>query len=165
MYDTCQLIAFLQQIITFDGFYDEALEFLRLERIQIVASINAATTVGRHPLSTRFTAVVRIGVVDYPDTNELVSVYDAFLGTVLGSVQLGDRKWVQPSERERLANTIVEVYQKTRYGADPHPDLAQFPCEFSVLLAILIPTTNFELAFNHSCLQMICLFDWLFASY
>lgn len=41
MYDTCQLIAFLQQIITFDGFYDEALEFLRLERIQIVASINA----------------------------------------------------------------------------------------------------------------------------
>jgi dynein heavy chain 2 len=50
MYDTCQLIAFLQQLITFDGFYDEALEFLRLERIQIVASINAATTVGRHPL-------------------------------------------------------------------------------------------------------------------
>jgi len=41
MYDTCQLIAFLQQIITFDGFYDSALEFLRLERIQIVASINA----------------------------------------------------------------------------------------------------------------------------
>jgi hypothetical protein len=48
MYDTCQLIAFLQQIITFDGFYNEELEFLKLERIQIVASINAATTVGRY---------------------------------------------------------------------------------------------------------------------
>jgi dynein heavy chain 2, cytosolic len=114
MYDTCQLIAFLQQIITFEGFYNEELEFLKLERIQIVASINAATTVGRHPLSTRFTAIVRICVVDYPETSELVSVYDAFLSTVLQNVQLGDRKWLQPSERERLANTIVEIYQKTR---------------------------------------------------
>jgi dynein heavy chain 2 len=114
MYDTCQLIAFLQQIITFDGFYNEELEFLKLERIQIVASINAATTVGRHPLSTRFTAIVRICVVDYPETSELVSVYDAFLSTVLSNIQLGDKKWLQPSERERLANTIVEIYQKTR---------------------------------------------------
>ena len=114
MYDTCQLIAFLQQLITFDGFYNEDLEFLKLERIQIVASINAATTVGRHPLSTRFTAIVRICVVDYPETAELVSVYDAFLGSVLSSVQLGDRRWLTPTDRERLANMVVEVYQKTR---------------------------------------------------
>lgn len=114
MYDTCQLIAFLQQIITFGGFYDEALEFLKLERIQIVASINAATTVGRHPLSTRFTAVVRICVVDYPETNELVSVYDTFLSVVLKSVHVGDSKWMQNAERERLANAVVEIYQKTR---------------------------------------------------
>jgi dynein heavy chain 2 len=116
MYDTCQLIAFLQQLLTFDGFYNEELEFLRIdrERIQIVASMNAATTVGRHPLSTRFTAVVRIGVVDYPETNELVSVYNSFLASILNSVKLGDRKWVQPAERERLATTVVEIYQKTR---------------------------------------------------
>ena len=114
MYDTCQLIAFLQQITTFGGFYDEALEFLRLERIQIVASINAATTVGRHPLSTRFTAVVRIGVLDYPENNELVAVYDSFLKSVFKSVRIADTRWQQPSERERLANGIVEIYQKTR---------------------------------------------------
>jgi dynein heavy chain 2 len=114
MYDTCQLIAFLQQIITFGGFYDEALEFLRLERIQIVASMNAATTVGRHPLSTRFTAVVRIGVLDYSETNELVSVYDSFLNAILKSVPISDNRWVQKSERERLANFLIEVYQKTR---------------------------------------------------
>ena len=90
MYDTCQLIAFLQQLITFSGFYDEDLEFLRLERIQIVASMNAATTVGRHQLSTRFTAVVRIQVVDYPENKELVSIYDAFLASVLNFAPLGD---------------------------------------------------------------------------
>lgn len=47
------LIAFLQQLVTFRGFYDSSLEFLRLEGVQVVASMNPATTVGRHPLSTR----------------------------------------------------------------------------------------------------------------
>lgn len=50
---------------------------------QLVASMNAATTVGRHPLSSRFTATVRIGVLDYPDGSELCSVYSAFLGKAL----------------------------------------------------------------------------------
>lgn len=114
MYDTCQLIAFLQQLITFDGFYDESLEFLKLERIQIVASINAATTVGRHPLSTRFTAVVRIGVVDYPETSELVSVYSTFLRVVLNVSDVQDSKWLTEQETGKLSTAIVEIYQKTR---------------------------------------------------
>ena len=114
IYDTCQLIAFLQQIITFGGFYDEALEFLSLERIQIVSSINAATTVGRHQLSTRFTAVVRILVVDYPETSELINVYDTFLSSILQNMNIGDKTWLQHADRERLANTIVDIYQKTR---------------------------------------------------
>jgi dynein heavy chain 2, cytosolic len=113
-YETCELIAFLQQLITFEGFYDEALEFLKLERIQIVASINAATTVGRHPLSTRFTAVVRIGVVDYPETSELVTVYHTFLKVALGSSQLQDSKYRSDSEANKMAAAMVDVYQKTR---------------------------------------------------
>jgi dynein heavy chain 2, cytosolic len=114
MYDTCQLIAFLQQLITFGGFYDEDLEFLRLERIQIVASQNAATTVGRHQLSTRFTAVVRVLAVDYPEPSELIAIYDAFLGSVLNSVSVGDGQWKQSGERERLSAAMVEIYQRTR---------------------------------------------------
>lgn len=113
-YDTCQLIAFLQQLITFEGFYDENLEFLKFERIQIVASINASTTVGRHPLSTRFTAVVRIGVVDYPETPELISVYNHFLKVVLTSSKLLDSKYKTDSEVSKLASCMVDIYQKTR---------------------------------------------------
>lgn len=37
-YDTCMLIAFLQQLQTFGGFYDENLEFLRLERVHVSVS-------------------------------------------------------------------------------------------------------------------------------
>ena len=78
-YDTCMLIAFLQQLITFKGFYNENLEFVTLERIHIVCSMNPATTVGRHPLSTRFTAIVHIAYIDYPKKDELVSIYSSFL--------------------------------------------------------------------------------------
>lgn len=53
-------------------------------------------------------------MVDYPETSELVSVYDSFLSVVLRSVELGEAKWALPSDRERLANAIVEIYQKTR---------------------------------------------------
>ncbi|CAM9408681.1 unnamed protein product, partial [Ectocarpus fasciculatus] len=120
-YDTCMLIAFLQQVQTFGGFYDENLEFLRLERVHLVASMNAATTVGRHPLSSRFTATVRIGVLDYPDGSELCSVYSAFLGKALGTGST-DARWSRPSERDKLSKTMVDLYDqvKGRFSVDEH---------------------------------------------
>jgi dynein heavy chain 2 len=59
-YDTMQLVAFLQQLITYRGFYDESLEWIGVERVQIVATMNPASTLGRHQLATRMTAIVRI---------------------------------------------------------------------------------------------------------
>jgi dynein heavy chain 2, cytosolic len=50
-YDTIQLIAFMHQIVCYNGFYDDNLEFVYLERIQIIASMTPATVVGRHKLS------------------------------------------------------------------------------------------------------------------
>lgn len=57
---TSQLITFLQQLITYNGFYDESLEFVKLENIQIVGSMNPNVTIGRHKLPSRFTSIVRI---------------------------------------------------------------------------------------------------------
>ncbi|CAM9134653.1 unnamed protein product [Chrysoparadoxa australica] len=111
-YDTCMLIAFLQQLMTFGGFYDEGLEFLRLERIQLVASMNAATTVGRHPLSTRFTATVRVGIVGYPDANELTTVYECFLEKAFSDGI--SSQWLKSSEREKLARTMVDIYTQVK---------------------------------------------------
>ena len=82
-YNTIQLIAFLQQIVCYKGFYDENLEFVYLERIQIVASMNPSSTIGRHKISTRFTANVRIYFMSYPGDNELEPVYRDFMGTIL----------------------------------------------------------------------------------
>jgi dynein heavy chain 2 len=114
MYDTCQLIAFLQQLITFGGFYNAELEFLKIEKIQIVCSITAATTVGRHQLSTRFTAAARIIVIDYADVTELITVYDSFLSVVFKQIKLCNSNWSIDSERYKISNFIIEVYQKVR---------------------------------------------------
>lgn len=48
------------KLITYNGFYDESLEFVKLENIQIVGSMNPNITIGRHKLSSRFTSVIRI---------------------------------------------------------------------------------------------------------
>ncbi|KUF93461.1 hypothetical protein AM588_10011263 [Phytophthora nicotianae] len=121
-YDTCMLIAFLQQLITFNGFYDQHLEFLGVEKIQLVASMNAATTVGRHPLSTRFTAIVKVAYMDYPSTEELSVVYSTFLEGVFDSSNTPNlpATWRDPANRDRLAKSMVEVYDtvKTKFSVD-----------------------------------------------
>ncbi|KAH8051043.1 dynein light chain binding protein [Aureococcus anophagefferens] len=105
-------------LVTFRGFYDASLEFLRLEHVQIVASMNPATTVGRHPLSTRFTATVRVCVLDYPDTAELTAVY-GLLEIALDAAARRRRRrepraLLKPGEREKLAATLVEVYERVK---------------------------------------------------
>ena len=60
-----------------------------MERIQIVASMNPSTTIGRHKISTRFTANVRIAYVEYPTSDELTPVYSEFLKTILSHPSFG----------------------------------------------------------------------------
>ena len=48
------------QVLTYHGFYDNNLDWVGLEGVQVVASMNAGSTLGRHQLSTRFTSIVRI---------------------------------------------------------------------------------------------------------
>ena len=101
-YDTMQLIAFLQQLILYQGFYD-GLEWIAVERVQIVCSMNPSTTVGRHKLTTRFTAILRIASIGYPERAELQSVYAAYLKAVVTSRVPGHPTWSDRKAIERLA--------------------------------------------------------------
>ena len=48
--------------------------------------MNPSTTVGRYPLSTRFTANARLAYVAYPEKEALFSVYTQLVGAVLVAV-------------------------------------------------------------------------------
>jgi dynein heavy chain 2 len=107
-YDTIQLIAFLQQLITYQGFWDHNREWMGVERVQIVASMNPATTVGRHQLSTRFTAITRVAFLTYPDHDQLQSVYTTFLRGVLLLTEISDQKtWRAEANIRKLAGNMV----------------------------------------------------------
>ena len=112
-YDTMQLIAFLQQLILYQGFYD-GLEWIAVERVQIVCSMNPSTTVGRHKLTTRFTAILRIASIGYPERAELQSVYAAYLKAVVTSRVPGHPTWSDRKAIERLAGTLLDLYDNMR---------------------------------------------------
>ncbi len=45
-YNTSQLISFLQQLLTHGGYYDEHLEFIHIERIQVCVCVCVCVCVG-----------------------------------------------------------------------------------------------------------------------
>ncbi|CAJ1327577.1 unnamed protein product [Effrenium voratum] len=121
-YDTSEIIMFLQQAVMHKGFYDDDLEFVQLEHIQIVASIAPASTLGRHRLATRFTANVRVCSISYPTSEELVEVYSHFLRATLSAPH-----WQGVADRahglcDKVAEAMVDIYSnmKAKFTVDDH---------------------------------------------
>jgi len=111
-YDTIQLISFLQQIVCYKGFYDDNLDFVSLERVTIVASMNPSTTLGRHKISTRFTANVRLCYMDYPSAEELLPVYSEIMKTILSHPRFGNGGMANSSKR--LSTFLIELFAQVK---------------------------------------------------
>ncbi|XP_074649972.1 cytoplasmic dynein 2 heavy chain 1-like [Tubulanus polymorphus] len=111
---TSQIIAFLQQVLTYNGFYDSNLEWVGLEGVQIVASMNAGSTLGKHKLTTRFTSIVRIASIGYPDRDQLQAIYGAYLTPVLHRHLSNHHIWGNPAKVHALAGSMVQVYEQLR---------------------------------------------------
>ncbi|KAI4889837.1 hypothetical protein NFI96_027314, partial [Prochilodus magdalenae] len=119
---TSNIITFLQQVLTYHGFYDENLEWVGLENIQIVASMSAGGALGRHALTSRFTSVVRICTIDYPDREQLQTIYSAYLSPVLQRTLGNHPTWSSAGRVHQLAGSLVQVYEqvKARFTVDDH---------------------------------------------
>ncbi|TRY75069.1 hypothetical protein TCAL_08574 [Tigriopus californicus] len=113
-YGTCMLIAFLQQVLTYGGFYDNNLEWVGLEAIQIVGSMTAGTGLGRHALNTRFTSTVRVYSLDQPNKEYLEVVYTSYLGAVLRHISPNSQTWSSESKVSQLAGSMVSIYQQLK---------------------------------------------------
>eukprot|EP01062_Namystynia_karyoxenos_P045109 TRINITY_DN3342_c0_g5_i1.p1 TRINITY_DN3342_c0_g5~~TRINITY_DN3342_c0_g5_i1.p1 ORF type:complete len:4328 (+),score=2117.78 TRINITY_DN3342_c0_g5_i1:233-13216(+) len=87
-YGTVQVHSFLQQLVLYSGFYDHDLEWIRIERIQIVCTMNPTGGVGRYDLAPRFVAIISVLYVGYPDKESLNYVYSEFMHTLLSSEKL-----------------------------------------------------------------------------
>ncbi|XP_074620352.1 cytoplasmic dynein 2 heavy chain 1-like [Acropora palmata] len=119
---TSQLIAFLQQVLTYNGFYDSNLEWVGLEGVQIVASMSAGTGMGRHQLTTRFTSIVGVCSIGYADKDQLQAIYSAYLQPVLSASLKSHPVWGAVKNVHSLAGSMVAVYEQVRskFTVDDH---------------------------------------------
>uniref|UniRef100_A0A7S1KLM8 Cytoplasmic dynein 2 heavy chain 1 n=1 Tax=Percolomonas cosmopolitus TaxID=63605 RepID=A0A7S1KLM8_9EUKA len=111
-YGTTQLVSFLQQILTYNGFYDDEMDIVQLEKIQIVASMNPSSSVGRYPLSTRLTSIVRICYISYPETEQLLSIYTEFTRVVFEHRFASHSIWNVPANMKLIANAMISLYKQ-----------------------------------------------------
>ncbi|KAH0625160.1 hypothetical protein JD844_033332 [Phrynosoma platyrhinos] len=102
---TSTLVAFLQQVLTYQGFYDENLEWVGLENIQIVASI-------------------------YPERDQLQTIYSAYLEPVLHKNLKNHPAWGSLAKIHQLAGSMVQVYEQIRakFTVDDHSHYLFTPC-------------------------------------
>ena len=82
--------------------------------------MNPSTTIGRHKISTRFTANVRLCYMDYPESDQLLPVYNEFMKTILNNPKFGGGKMA--SSTKRLANFLIDLYAnvKSKFSVDDH---------------------------------------------
>uniref|UniRef100_A0ABM5FWF4 Cytoplasmic dynein 2 heavy chain 1 n=2 Tax=Agamidae TaxID=81953 RepID=A0ABM5FWF4_9SAUR len=127
---TSTLVAFLQQVLTYQGFYDENLEWVGLENIQIVASMSAGGTLGKHKLTSRFTSIVRLCAIDYPERDQLQTIYSAYLEPVLHKNLKNHPAWGSLAKIHQLAGSMVQVYEQIRakFTVDDHSHYLFTPC-------------------------------------
>lgn len=121
-YDTSEISMFLQQAVMHNGFYDDDLEFVQLEHVQIIASMAPASTLGRHPLATRFTANVRVCAVSYPTQDELRKIYESLVGAALSNPLYQNIAEKAFGLSGKVAETMVDVYVNLRqkFTVDDH---------------------------------------------
>jgi len=73
-----------------------------------------ASTIGRYPLSTRFTANVKVIFVDYPSQEELANIYQEFSAAILSQPQYKLSRDTAVATGKKLAQLLVEFYTQIK---------------------------------------------------
>ena len=100
--------------------------------------MNPSTTIGRHKISTRFTANVRIAYAEYPTSEELLPVYAEFMRTILSHPQFGGGAMANSSKK--LATFMIELYSniKQNFSIDEHRHYLYTPRDITQLIFSLL---------------------------
>ena len=69
--------------LTPSGFYEDSLEWVTVEGIQVVATMSSGNTLGKYDLSTRLTSIMHVAYMAYSGREALHSVYSAYLYPLL----------------------------------------------------------------------------------
>lgn len=117
-YGTQKVISLMRQMIEYNGFWDEKeKQWVELSKIQFVGACNPDTDPGRNELSKRFTHLLPVIMIDYPEEISLRQIYQIFIDATLK---------LCPNLKgfsNALANTMIKVYLESKNklsGVQPH---------------------------------------------
>lgn len=84
--------------------------------------MNPSNTLGRHKLSTRFTSIVRICSINYPNEDQLQLIYSNYLRSILQQQLPNHRLWSSNTKVQQLALSMIHVYNelRSRFSQDLH---------------------------------------------
>ncbi|KAF4663535.1 Cytoplasmic dynein 2 heavy chain 1 [Perkinsus olseni] len=107
-YDTTQLVASLQEMVSYAGFHDEDLEWVALESIQFISTMAPSSALGRHTISKRFTSAMCQAWVASPSREDLSSIYSQLILSV-----------TERDEMVSLTEAMVGVYEQVVQNFGP----------------------------------------------
>jgi len=83
--------------------------------------MNPPTTVGRHPLTSRFTAITRVAYVTYAPREQLRDVYHSMLAAVFKRGK-APSPWNSETQVKNLSEVMLEVYDQvcSSFSVDDH---------------------------------------------
>ncbi|KAG8224814.1 hypothetical protein J437_LFUL002260 [Ladona fulva] len=82
---TNMLISFLEQLIAYHGFHDDNLEWIGLDKVQIIGTMSLSPSEAQKiMLSSRFLASVRIFSMSYTDKEQLTTIYNTSMSYIVG---------------------------------------------------------------------------------
>lgn len=111
-YGTVELHAFIHQLIAYHGFYNKELEWIDIERIQIVGTMSDQLSPGRYPVASRLLAIMNIVTVGYPSRSSLTQIYSTIWSELLRQTSIGGGKTYENGLE--LAQFMINVYDKVR---------------------------------------------------
>ncbi|KAL3981550.1 Dynein heavy chain N-terminal region 2 family protein [Acanthocheilonema viteae] len=147
---TCEIIAFLQQLLTYEGYYNEKLEWISLENIQLVLSITLANDEGHYLLPSRFVSLLRICTVEYPTKEELVTIYSSYL-----TLLVKDSSETLRYRSNDLANTMVHLFNDVR-NAFKSTDNAHYVFTLKDLSNWVFTLTRYDITGTNASEKFLC---------
>lgn len=74
--------------------------------------MNPSNTLGRHKLSTRFTSIVRICSINYPNEEQLQTIYGNYLQAILQQQLPNNKTWSSHGKTNQLALSMIRLYNE-----------------------------------------------------
>ncbi|ORC91608.1 putative dynein heavy chain [Trypanosoma theileri] len=111
-YGTVELHAFLLQLFMYNGFYNSDLEWIGIEKIQFVASMDPTISAGRYEVTPRLLSIVSIVYMTYPSRSGILQIYTSYFSALLKSPSIGQEN--DYNKGAGLAQYVISVFDKIR---------------------------------------------------